>query len=66
MKFFFYCDNPDCTNTHTIHTDSCSSLPEVSDRSLVGKASSFIWVVLSCFKIFLLLETKTENGCSIH
>ncbi len=41
MDFFFYCDRPDDTNNHLIHTDSCSSLPEISNRTLIGKASCY-------------------------
>lgn len=41
MDFFFYCDTLDSANTHVVHSDSCCSLPEVSDRSLIGIASSY-------------------------
>ncbi|MGO3610048.1 MAG: hypothetical protein ACTJG1_00315 [Enterococcus gilvus] len=41
MNFFFYCDTPTRTNEHLIHTDTCDFLPEVSERSLIGKAKTY-------------------------
>lgn len=41
MNFFFYCDTPNIDDTHIVHTDTCCSLPEILERTLIGKAESY-------------------------
>lgn len=41
MNFFFYCDTPLHTKEHLIHTDTCALLPDVPERSLIGKAATY-------------------------